>query len=500
MNIVENGIDSFEKAVSLLMNIDYQDYKKNESELKEIIISLHHSIEVLFKYILREENKYLIYEDITLVCKELLNNSLNGTKTDFYKFKTITFIEAVNRVLLLEDLKEIKISKEKYNCFEMLNKWRNQLTHYEIDFKTEEIEHKIATLLPILHDIYLKKIPDFNNTLYRFYYQYSDINKNLYKKIEVGDIDYFNELCLLMCKFTEARNRVEYLDNNKEKIQALYNNKGKEGMYDSHYKCPFCGKQLFIRKGCLFRDLSTIIFYGECEYCNINISKYEAAMIEVIFGYILEGREHILCDLKDPKGYFYETLKTVFDDMYNNQNEVEKYNTINVDKIEDISTFEKIYDENRALLDNAILYSFQDCILGSGEWEITNNINIEQNVLRMYRESEINKWFTNNNGMKYKISKIETNKKRINIYLDAKIFDLRLLEYYEEFDDAYNNLIQHAKNIKKLLNGDLSTLKSNMKTKTGFGNDYENPHTQEKEWIDFYFNIQYEFDIEIFDI
>lgn len=244
----------------------------------------------------------------------------------------------------------------------MLNKWRNALTHYEVDFKIEEIENKITIMLPILYDIYIKKIPNFDSTMGKFYGQYSDINESLYKKIEVGETDYFDQLCLLMYKFTEARKRVEYLDTNKEEIEELYKNKGKECMYDSHYKCPFCNKQLFIRKGCLFQDISTIIFYGECEYCNINISKYEAVEIEVIFGYILEGQEYILGDLKKPKGNFYDLLQGVFGDIYSDQDEVNKFNKINIAKIEDVDTFEEVYIENRTVFDNAILEKFEDSI------------------------------------------------------------------------------------------------------------------------------------------
>lgn len=78
----------------------------------------------------------------------------------------------------------------------------------------------------------------------------------------------------------------------------------------------------------------------------------------------------------------------------------------------------------------------------------------------MYRKSQFDKWFTNDNGMKYKIRKVEIEDKRINIYLDAKILDLRSLEYYEEYDHDYNILLQHGKNIKKILKKDFKNFVS----------------------------------------
>lgn len=65
MKLLDNGFHSFKKSIKFLNNLDINNIYINdeyEYEIKEIIISLHHSIETLFKHIIREESKFLLYD------------------------------------------------------------------------------------------------------------------------------------------------------------------------------------------------------------------------------------------------------------------------------------------------------------------------------------------------------------------------------------------------------------------------------------------------------
>lgn len=65
MKLLDNGFHSFKKSIKSLNNLDINNIYINdeyEYEIKEIIISLHHSIETLFKHIIREESKFLLYD------------------------------------------------------------------------------------------------------------------------------------------------------------------------------------------------------------------------------------------------------------------------------------------------------------------------------------------------------------------------------------------------------------------------------------------------------
>ncbi|WGX76512.1 hypothetical protein QJS64_04975 [Paraclostridium bifermentans] len=65
MNLVDNGLHSFKKVIKSLSELDtYRNTDEYEFEIKEIIISLHHSIETLFKYIIKSESECLIYDKI----------------------------------------------------------------------------------------------------------------------------------------------------------------------------------------------------------------------------------------------------------------------------------------------------------------------------------------------------------------------------------------------------------------------------------------------------
>ena len=63
MNIFENGMDSLQKALKKLNNIEKVDKEKVEFELKDIIINLHHSIETLVKYLIRKKTSILFMKN-----------------------------------------------------------------------------------------------------------------------------------------------------------------------------------------------------------------------------------------------------------------------------------------------------------------------------------------------------------------------------------------------------------------------------------------------------
>ena len=155
MNILENGIDSLQKALKKLNNIEKVDKEKVEFELKDIIINLHHSIETLVKYLIREKNEYLIYEKLDKVFE-------NERIAKESKKNTIQFLDAINRMVILY---EIKISDNDYDKIKDLNEIRNAITHYEINLDIFEIQHLISNILKIMIPIFSNTIRDFNKYL-----------------------------------------------------------------------------------------------------------------------------------------------------------------------------------------------------------------------------------------------------------------------------------------------------------------------------------------------
>lgn len=148
MNRFYNGFDSYKKAIR---GIAYRN--NDEYILKDIIINFHHSVEVLFKNILYERDKCLIYQDM----EKWINYNfekrvgLKGEKKESSDIEyTISFDDVVRRVIVLCN---VSLDEYGYDGFRNLNKIRNALTHDEIELKRDNIEQIVVSLLPIVNDI-----------------------------------------------------------------------------------------------------------------------------------------------------------------------------------------------------------------------------------------------------------------------------------------------------------------------------------------------------------
>ena len=118
MKLLDNGLDSFKKSIHLLKDLNTREVDENyEYKLKDLVVSLHHSIETLFKYLIREKNEYLVYEKIEDIFRYEIESKFNTNKKKLVK-NTIQFIDAINRVITLYG---IDISKEDYDKFKALN-------------------------------------------------------------------------------------------------------------------------------------------------------------------------------------------------------------------------------------------------------------------------------------------------------------------------------------------------------------------------------------------
>lgn len=158
IRLVDNGLDSFKKSITILGNIEGIAPEQYEYTLKELIITLHHSTETLFKNIIKEANEYLIYTNFDELCEADVLKKIKSNKRKEFTVKTIVYIEAINRAIFLKNL---KINKLEYKYLDTLNRYRNALTHYEHSFDRNEVEHVVAYLLPFLYKNYNENINEF---------------------------------------------------------------------------------------------------------------------------------------------------------------------------------------------------------------------------------------------------------------------------------------------------------------------------------------------------
>lgn len=274
MKLVDNGLDSFKKSIRLL-NRSYT--TSNEFQTKEIILSLHHCIETLFKQILIQTNEYLVYEDVNAICKQQIENLYKAKKKDVSQ-NTIQYIDAINRVIII---KKIIIPEWEYVCFKHINGYRNAITHYEISFNGKEVEHLISKILPVLYRIFSEQIPQFKQ-----YCKDNCLETNIKEIKENYYVWSFPVFAAYIKKINKAKDHIAHLEANPQLIQTIYLQL-KEKMQQNHmlYECcPVCQKEAFLKCGTVIIDGEEKIFYGYCEYCNIEIVQEEAYFIFTDFG------------------------------------------------------------------------------------------------------------------------------------------------------------------------------------------------------------------------
>lgn len=136
-SLLDNGVDSLKAAFK---NIDgfYENGDSGDHFLKDAIIYLNHSNEILLKYLISERSHALLFVDLEkyLKAKETMKQkSFSDIFEADAKLKTITLEEAIRRTELACDL-EIPIEL-KATIFYLL-KLRNKLMHYGLTMTIEE--------------------------------------------------------------------------------------------------------------------------------------------------------------------------------------------------------------------------------------------------------------------------------------------------------------------------------------------------------------------------
>lgn len=154
MELIDNGMHSFKKAFKSLTELENIQSIESEYIIKDIILGLHHSLEVLFKYMLKKKDKTLIYEDLEKYYELKFNQTVGSPKIKDTSLHTVKFMEAFKRVIVCYDIKTDNIT---YQSINKLNEIRNDLSHNQISFNLSEISITISNILfniiPILEII-----------------------------------------------------------------------------------------------------------------------------------------------------------------------------------------------------------------------------------------------------------------------------------------------------------------------------------------------------------
>ena len=189
ITMLDNGIDSIQKGFNNYL--EYTESIKGKTipdpedyyTLKQAILSTHHGVEILLKYILYCKSEFLIIDefknDYKKAYKEKTEDNLASVfqTKNAYKIHTITYDEALERVKYFTDT---QLSEQLITKLQELNIVRNALTHAEVSVEDSTIDNLFDKLLIELDVLFLKAI----GPTYKTFYGYSEIKANYDKYMD----------------------------------------------------------------------------------------------------------------------------------------------------------------------------------------------------------------------------------------------------------------------------------------------------------------------------
>ncbi|TKI39924.1 hypothetical protein [Bacillus mycoides] len=281
MDILENGLHSFNNAVLNFKKLETASQREREYIIKEALIGLHHSTETLFKYLVKEKLEILIYKDLNDYFTKKTNHILDGNDGDSMEFQsnTINFMEAINRVVVLYKL---KLSISEYRGFKRLNELRNFITHHEYDLTEDPIKFLLPQVLKVVFPIYNKNLPNFPE-----YAAQHSLDITGTSQVYDFQIWSFIRHFTLLKKFFNSKQFLETYkeDNNKfNSHKKKKNQETKKELFIEFHECPCCKETFFKKEHVYIEAAEEVMYYGHCLLCNLLLDKDDAHYIQMTYG------------------------------------------------------------------------------------------------------------------------------------------------------------------------------------------------------------------------
>ena len=231
ISLLENGMDSLQRGFESVLNYEKNTVTKTPKMedyfyLKQAILSTHHGIEILLKYVLMKKSEFLIVSKIDAEYMQAYREKEKQKKSSVFegsdpgRVHTITYEEALERVEYFTDYSISAKLKEK---LKKLNVFRNALTHAEIDIPDDQVILLFQNLLNDLDLFFYNAIgPEFRTCTgygrmmhhYDLYMKYLD-EKDM--EVKKGAMD----------AFVNAMNKAEIAIGSNEVIRITDINKAK---------------------------------------------------------------------------------------------------------------------------------------------------------------------------------------------------------------------------------------------------------------------------------
>jgi len=158
ISLRENGEHSFKRSLE-----SYKEYDRTKDQmlLKDTIMFLHQSVELLTKQMLVNHSPYLIFEDLRDIPKKQKEANKQSIGIFFLDKppRSVTYEVAIDRVEAFLNPPELDDNLKEN--LDKLNRLRNQLEHYEIDADRDEV----VRILEAIHKPALNLFEKYLGTL-----------------------------------------------------------------------------------------------------------------------------------------------------------------------------------------------------------------------------------------------------------------------------------------------------------------------------------------------
>ena len=156
IKMLNNGIDSIRKGFTSYLKYTESVKEKSSPDdedyytLKQAILSTHHGVEILLKFILFKQSEFLIVDELKVDYKKAYKEKTEKWLESVFqtskasKIHTITYDEALDRVKYFTST---DLNGQLESKLVELNKIRNALTHAEVSVEDSKIDSVFENLL-----------------------------------------------------------------------------------------------------------------------------------------------------------------------------------------------------------------------------------------------------------------------------------------------------------------------------------------------------------------
>lgn len=161
-SLVENGVDSLKATAEKLFEY-YEDHEFKGFQVKDAVFTYVHSVEVLSKYLIKQDNEERIFTDKEAykTAKIKVDGVKNKNVFDVNpNLQTITVTKAIN-ILNSEGW---NLENELHQDLKRIIQMRNQLIHYTVNLNEEDFLDFVSKLRRNFQELvsfFVKQIIDF---------------------------------------------------------------------------------------------------------------------------------------------------------------------------------------------------------------------------------------------------------------------------------------------------------------------------------------------------